>query len=257
MHRTRNLTVLLAIAALLAACSDDTSSGDTTNSQPAATTSTQPAATSTTAGPTTTVSEPVVTTTEPAEVEQLAIWPAADVVFTTPEAAATDFVTQVFGDGPVLGEFQAGDQRSGEIEVFASVDGAPIGNARSTLLLRQLGPADGWFVLAAVNESATITVPESGASVDAVPITVEGVALGFEATVVVSALVVGRAEPALDQEVTMAGNFDGALPYSVILDLSDASPGDVVMLLVRGGVGLETDPGDFGAIPVLVGSDGS
>jgi hypothetical protein len=25
------------------------------------------------------------------------------------------------------------------------------------------------------------------------------------------------------------------------------------MLLVRGGTGLETDPGDFGAIPVIVG----
>ena len=38
------------------------------------------------------------------------------------------------------------------------------------------------------------------------------------------------------------------------LDLSGASPGEVVTLLVRGGVGLETDPGDFGAIPVVIAS---
>jgi len=35
-------------------------------------------------------------------------------------------------------------------------------------------------------------------------------------------------------------------------DLSGATPRDTVVLLVRGGTGLETDPGDFGAIPVTV-----
>jgi hypothetical protein len=38
----------------------------------------------------------------------------------------------------------------------------------------------------------------------------------------------------------------------VTLDLSDAEPGDVVVLLVRGGSGLESDPGDFGAIPIVI-----
>lgn len=43
-------------------------------------------------------------------------------------------------------------------------------------------------------------------------------------------------------------------PFTVTLDLSGATNGDVVMLLVRGGVGLETDPGDFSATSVVVES---
>ncbi len=253
------LTLLVAVAALFAACGSDQSGGATT-SEPAPTTTTQPAPT-TTSELATTTTEPAATTTQPASTttsepavpQQQAIWPAADVVFATPEAAAADFVAKVFGDGPVLGEFQAGDSRSGEIEVFASVDGAPIGQARSMLLLRRLGPSAGWFILAAENEFATITVPDSMSSVPAGPLTVEGVGRGFEATIVVSAFVAGRADTEFDREVTMAGNFGEALPYSVSLDLTAASPGDVVALLVRGGAGLETDPGDFGAIPVVIG----
>jgi hypothetical protein len=174
-------------------------------------------------------------------------------VFTTPEAAAADFLAAVFGDGPMLGEFRAGDSRSGEIEVFASADGVPIGQARSVLMLRQLGPDDGWFVLSAASEVATITTPDVGATVPAGTLTVEGVGTGFEATIVVSAFEAGRAENEFDREVAMAGNLGEALPYSVNLDVSGAAAGDVVALLIRGGTGLETDPGDFGAIPVVIG----
>ncbi|MGB8859548.1 MAG: hypothetical protein WCC60_09840, partial [Ilumatobacteraceae bacterium] len=183
---------------------------------------------------------------------QLAVWPAADVVFTTPEAAASDFVINVFGEGPMLGEFTFGDSRSGEIEVFASVDGAPIGEARSVLFLRQLSPTDGWFVLAAGSDVDTINTPESMATVDAAPLTVTGLGTGFEATIVVSAFLAGDATAEFDREVAMAGNFGESLPYSVTLDLSTATSGDIVVLLVQGGTGLETDPGDFSAIPVLI-----
>ena len=155
--------------------------------------------------------------------------------------------------GRCSASFRAGDSRSGEIEVFASVDGAPISTARSVLLLRQLGPTDGWFVISAASGNATITAPESASVVPAGPLAVEGAATGFEATVVVSAFVAGRSHLELDKEVTMAGNFGDVLPYSVTLDLTGASPGDIVTLLVRGGTGLETDPGDFGAIPVVIG----
>ena len=51
----------------------------------------------------------------------------------------------------------------------------------------------------------------------------------------------------------MAGNFGEVLPYTVSLDLGGATDGDVVTLLIRGGTGLETDPGDFSAIPVVIG----
>ena len=43
-----------------------------------------------------------------------------------------------------------------------------------------------------------------------------------------------------------------AEPFSVTVDLSAAAAGTTVMLLVRGSTGLETDPGDFAAIPVTI-----
>ena len=42
------------------------------------------------------------------------------------------------------------------------------------------------------------------------------------------------------------------MPFSTTLDLTGVAPGDTVTILVRGGTGLETDPGDFGAIPVVI-----
>jgi hypothetical protein len=261
MLRTRTLFALLAASALLAACGSDSSDGSattaaTTMAPPTTITSTTVAPTTlppTTAAATTTIpTTSVPTTTLPAE-QVVAIWPAADVVFTTPEAAAADFVAAVFGEGPVLGPFAAGDMRSGEIEVFATADGAQIGNARSTLLLRRLGPSGGWFVTAAASSVQTVTTPVGGATVPAAPLVVAGTGTGFEATLVIRAFVAGHADDELDSIVTMAGNFGEVAPYSVTLDLTGAAPGDVVVVQVTGGTGLETDPGDFAAIAVLVG----
>ena len=235
MLRIRSAVALIASLALIGACSRDEPDGGTTVAP-------------TTVAPTTAAS----TTTVAAADAQPAIWPAADVVFTTPEAAATDFLANAFDAGPILGTFVGADSRSGELEVFATADGVPIGEARSVLFVRQLGPDDGWFVLAAASNVETITQPASTATVPAGMLTVEGVGTGFEATIIVSAFVSGQPDSELDREVTMAGNLGEVQPYSVTLDLSAASPGDVVVLLIRGGVGLETDPGDFAAIPVVI-----
>lgn len=252
MIRMPRLLALVATAALIGACSDDSSSTETTAPVTVASTTVAPTtAAPTTMTPTTVAPTTVAPTTVPAGV-QPAIWPAADVVFDTPEAAAADFVGAVLVEGTLLGEFRAGDSRSGEIDVFASVDGAPIGAARSTLLLRQLGPNDGWFVIAAVSAVQSFTTPSAMVTVPASRLPVEGVGTGFEATVVVSAFVAGQAATELDHVVTMAGNFGDTAPFAVDLDLSAAPSGDVVVLMVRGGTGLETDPGDFAAIPVII-----
>jgi hypothetical protein len=231
----RVLVIALAVATLVAACGDDDMvSGDSTT-------------TSTTESPS--------TSSTPEGLEQPAIWPAVDVVFDTPEAAAEDFVTEVLDVPPVLGEFQQGDARSGEVEVFSPGEGdagTPV--VRGLLLLRQLGPSDGWFVLAAVNDNASITAPASMAEVPAGPLIVEGRARGFEANVVVTAFEAGDRAAELDQVITHGGAFEAPEPFTVTLDLSAAGPRDMIVILVRGGTGLETDPGEFGAIPVEIES---
>lgn len=275
MHIDRRLIALLLAATVVASCGSD--SGDSTstegaNTTTAATTTTSAAVATTvvpttvaptTAGPTTATSsgEPAATSstastsTTAVVPTQIALWPLPDVVFATPEEAATDFLANALNPGPVLGEFVAGDGRSGEISVFAADEsGAPLGNARSTLLMRRLGPSDGWFVIGAVSDVAIITTPEAGSTVPAGPLTVTGVAQGFEANIGVTALVVGHADPPLDSTTTLAGNFGVPLPYEVTLDLAAATPGDTVVVIVHGGAGLETDPGDFAAIAVTIGT---
>jgi Immunoglobulin-like domain of bacterial spore germination len=239
VRTTRSTAALVAVALLvLVGCGDDDEPED---------------AGTTTSTTSTTAADSTTTTTEPVGLEQPAIWPAADVVFETPEEAAEDFVREVLGVPPALGEFQQGDARSGEIEVFSPGEGeTPTSVVRGRLLLRQLGADDGWFVLAAANDNASISTPASGADVPAGPLTVSGRARGFEASVVVRAVVAGDADDELDQQVTTGGALETPEPFTVTVDLSEATPGSVVALLVQGGTGLETDPGDFGAIPVVI-----
>jgi hypothetical protein len=248
MHALRTIPMLIAAAGLLVACGDDDDASPADSTPPAT-----EVVTTTAAEATTTAAEEVTTTSVATGLEQPAIWPAADVVFATPEEAASDFVTEVLGVPPSLGEFQQGDSRSGEIEIFSPGEGGaatPVG--RGVLFMRQLGPDSGWFVIGIGNDEASITVPETGAEVAAGPLDVEGISHGFEASATVSAMVAGDASAVLDSLVITAGSMEEAGPFAVSLDLSDAAPGDVVMLLVRGGVGLETDPGELGAIPVVI-----
>jgi len=230
-----------ALIVTLAACSGAGESGPDTES---------PVTTSaTTSAPASTSETPDTTAVVTPELEQLALWPSASEVFTSPRAVAEDFVVQVLGVPPELGEFMAGDARSGEIEVYSPGDPPTL---RSLLLLRQLGPSDGWFVIGTINDNAVITSPVSGQGISAGQVTVSGQAEGFEATVIIEAFVAGRPEPVLDREVTFAGNLGVPAPFEVTLDLTDANPGDTILIIVRGGVGLETDPGHFGAIAVVI-----
>lgn len=257
--RARRAPAITALVALLSltACGDDETADSTTSSSAVTTVAPTTAAPTTvaptTVAPTTTAPTTQPTTTVPSGLEQPAIWPAADVVFSTPDAAAADFVTQVLQVPVVLSDFRAGDSRSGEFELWFEESGNPIESSRGLLLMRQLGPSSGWFVIGVANDMATIAVPEVGATVPAGPLTVEGTFIGFEASGTIYAYVAGDAARLLDSQQTMAGSMGEPGPYSVTLDLSAAEPGSTVMLVVRGGVGLETDPGEVGAIPVVIG----
>lgn len=194
--------------------------------------------------------------TQAAQLDQPAIWPAADVLFDTPEQAAADFVSEVLGVPPTLGEFQQGDARSGEIDLLSPGEGeGSTTSPRGVLLLRQLGPSDGWFVIGVANDFASISSPSTGASVAAGPLTVEGVGRGFEGTLNVTAFVSGDADAELDSVIATGGAMATAEPFSAELDLSAATPGAVVALLVRGDTGLETDPGEVGAIPIVIAGE--
>ncbi len=254
----KRAVLLAAFVLVVASCGGSDDSAVTTSTTTSETTSTtdgsttSASTTSTTVESTTSTTVPSTTTTlDVVTLEQPAIWPASDEVFTTPEAAAADFVSSVLGVPPELGEFRQGDSRSGEIEVLSNPESGGVAVVRGLLLMRQLGPDNGWFVLAAVNEFNTITSPVSMDQVAAGPVTVTGSARGFEGAVVVEAFVAGS-PVLLDQQFTQGGSQAEPAPYSVTLDLTGAPVGQTVLLLVRGGVGLETDPGEFSAIPVVI-----
>jgi hypothetical protein len=192
------------------------------------------------------------------ELDQPAIWPAPDVVFATPDEAAADFVSTVLiseGD-PVLGEFRQGDSRSGEIPVLFAGESGDLDppQEQGLLFLRQIGPTDGWYVIGASSDGAVIDTPSSLDEVPAGTVTVSGEGRGFEGTLVVSAFAPGDLASEFDREIGAGGAFEELQPYSVELDLSGATAGDVVVILVQGDTGLGSDPGTFAAIPVVISS---
>lgn len=234
---SRLLLAAVAAGVLVVGCGDDATTDTTTTTDKTTTTDAR------------TTTEPAVTTTTAPAAIQPAVWPAPATTFASPQEAARSFVETVLGVPAVLGEFQQGDSRSGEMTVLSPGEGGGVAVERGVLLLRQLGSDDGWFVLAAVNDVPTIDVPDT--PVPAAPLRVTGTAIGFEATIIISAWLPGAAEP-LDRQVTQAGEMGVAGPYDVQLDLSAAPAGSTVAIVVTGGVGLETDPGDFAAVPVTI-----
>jgi len=187
--------------------------------------------------------------------EHAAIWPGVDVVFETPEDAASDFVTVVLGVEPVLGEFRQLDPRSGEIEIRSDADSPPgTTSPRALLHLAQLRPTDGWYVVRATSDGASISDPVGGDDVSPAPLTIAGEGRGFESTLNVRAFIAGAEISDLDLVIAAGGAFGQTEPYSATVDLSEASPGDVITILVRGDTGLSEDPGEFAAVAVVIAS---
>jgi hypothetical protein len=195
---------------------------------------------------------------EQQELDQPAIWPAPGVVFATPDEAAADFVSSVLiseGD-PVLGEFRQGDARSGEIPVLFAGEAGDVDppQEQGILGLRRIGPTEGWYVIAATSDGAVIDTPSALDEVPAGSVTVSGEGRGFEGTLAVSAFPPGDQASEFDLQIGAGGAFEDLQPYSVQLDLSGATAGEVVVILVEGDTGLGSDPGTFAAIPVVISS---
>lgn len=202
--------VVVALVVTRGGDDDDVATGpsttettSTTTSTTSTTTTTAPTTTSTTAATSTTVAPPPVLTDE--QVAQV-VWPDpnTEIRFTDPMAAATSFAVDLVGfTDPVVGAFQQGDARSGEIEVRPLEDG-PV----TTVLVRQVAADDSWWVIGAVTESIEVDEPAPGQAIDD-PVRLTGRARAFEGTVGVRIVADGSADPVGEGFVT--GSGDGTL----------------------------------------------
>ena len=180
-----------------------------------------------------------------------AVWSSTDERSNSPESAAVAAVDELLGITPVISDFMSGDSRSGEITIFSAGEG--VWTVRSTLLLRQMGTDDRWSVLGAIGPGVVIAEPASGSTHASGWLTVSGRARGYEGTVIVSAHTAGDTPRLVDQAVVSAGSMAELEPFTTRLDLRQTTKGDVVAIVVRGDTGLESDPGEFSAIPIRIG----
>jgi hypothetical protein len=181
MHRAV-LAALLVVT--LAGCGDDT------NGSRPATTSTTTSSSVTTAVPTTVPAGDDLAT---------AVWPdpSHSQRFDDPVAAARSFAVDLVGfTDPVVGEFRQGDARSGEVEVRPTPTG-PV----TTVLVRQLGGDDTWWVLGSTTTNIEVDQPTAGEQVSS-PVRLAGRANAYEGNVNVQIVTDGSTEPLVESYVT-------------------------------------------------------
>ena len=198
-----------ALAFVFAACSSSPTTPTPTptpSATPAPTqTSATPAAPTATVTPTPSVSADVSTAVFPTG-------PGA-AQFTDPVAVARAFATS-YADfvEPVVGPFQRGDARSGEVSIRPSATG-PV----TTVMVRQLGSDGHWWVLGASTAAITLRTPVWFARISS-PVTLTGTSSAFEGTVQTQVLEDGNGAPLGQGFVTGGstgpGPFDGTLSFA-------------------------------------------
>ena len=148
-----------------------------------------------------------------------AVWPVAssDTRYDDPAAAARGFAVEYLGfESPVVGELRQGDSRSGEIDVRSTATGPA-----TTVLVRQLGADDSWWVIGAGTENIQVNEPAGMARVSS-PVTLDGISTAFEATVQVEVREDGNAEP-LARGFVMGGANGELGPFHSTLEFSEPS----------------------------------
>lgn len=155
-----------------------------------------------------------------------AIWPWTGAAgYVEPVGAARAFAADFLGFAePVVGAFQQGDSRSGEVEVRPTPDG-PV----TTVLLRQLSGEEDWSVLGAVTSTIEVTGPEAMALVTS-PVAVVGSALAFEGHVAVQVRQDGAAAPLGEGYVVGGGDQMRAFTGSVEFTSPTETYGALVLL---------------------------
>ena len=166
------------------------------------------------------------TTTSPSGQPVEAVWPYAATAtrFTDPTTAAFSFAHDYLGmTQPLLGAFQRGDSRSGELALRASATG-PV----TTVMVRQLTADNTWWVIGAASGAIVVTTPRALASISS-PVMLTGRSTAFEATVNVEVRQDDSLVPLV--QTTVMGGANGVMgPFakSVGFTLPTAKGGSVV-----------------------------
>ena len=221
-ERGRFIMVLVAVAVLAIAGTVVVLTRDDGNDQSTkATTTTRERPTTSSVGPapTTTTAAPVDTST--------AVWPVASstVRYRDPVSAARGFAIDFVGFvDPVIGEFRAGDSRSGEVPVHRNASGP-----ETTVLVRQLGNDGTWWVLGAQTANIQLTAPAALASI-ASPVTIRGTSTAYEATVNVEVREDGNDQPLVSTFLMGGANGQmGPLEGDVAFATPRATSGAMVL----------------------------
>ncbi|MGZ4703901.1 MAG: Gmad2 immunoglobulin-like domain-containing protein [Acidimicrobiales bacterium] len=146
-------------------------------------------------------------TTAPSET---AVWPfsSSSTRYTDPVEAVRSFAVSYLGFvDPVVGPFQQGDTRSGEVVIKPNSSGPS-----TTVLVRQLAPDDSWWVLGASTPDLRLEAPAARAVVTS-PLTLSGQSTAFEATVNFEIRQDGTMTP-LAADYFMGGSMGQMGPFS-------------------------------------------
>jgi len=173
--------------------------------------------------------------------------------FDDPVSATRSFVVDFLGMiDPVIGAFQAGDARSGEVPVQPTANGvAGTGYPVTTVLVRQLED-DTWFVLGAATDDIRLDSPVAGTDIDC-PVRLQGQALAFEGVVDVSVLADGVDEPIGTGTVMGGGGPAAPFDGTIECNLDQLDDGMHYGSIILGQVGGEDSrPWQFTAVRVAL-----
>ena len=158
-----------------------------------------------------------------------AVWPtaASRTRYQTPEAAAAGFATDYLHMvEPVIGQFQQGDSRSGEMPVQPSTTG-PV----TTVFVRQLGSDNSWWVLGAGTAAISLTEPVWNASITT-PVTLKGTAMAYEGTVQTQVREDDNTKPLGEGYVTGRGDAMGPFSGTLAFTRAASKYGAVVLYTI-------------------------
>jgi hypothetical protein len=140
-------------------------------------------------------------------------WPFATspMRFTDPMTAVYSFAVDYAGfTSPIVGAFQQGDTRSGEVSIRATSNG-PV----TTVLVRQVTSDNTWWVLGAVSGAIDVTSPKALAAISS-PLSLAGRSTAFEAVVNVDLRQDGTLTP-VARTTVMGGSMGVMGPFAKIV----------------------------------------